>query len=147
MYKISLSRFIDSQWIVKVIKGIDSTISSDEPNDSTRIFSRFCLEQNKWLEVEAGWIISINTFIHSRSSLENHIYIPDQNWEKSMPVFRPKRRKKKKTYPLGRHITVCCNLQCCCGFLMLPPIMTPAERVTRSGRPGNPPRRVTPPIM
>ena len=47
-------------------------------------------------------IETINTFIYSHSSLENHIPIPDQKWTKCIPVFRPKRRKKP--YPMGRHI-------------------------------------------
>ena len=39
-------------------------------------------------------IETINTFIHSRSSLENHILDSRPNWAKCIPIFRPKRRKK-----------------------------------------------------
>ena len=46
-------------------------------------------------------IETINTFIHSRSSLENHTDSRPK-WTKSIPVFRPKRRKNQAG--LGRHI-------------------------------------------
>ena len=44
----------------------------------------------------------INTFIHSRSSLENQ---PDSRpkWAKSIPVFRPK-RPKNPTLGVGTHL-------------------------------------------
>ena len=46
----------------------------------------------------------INTFIHSRSSLENQ---PDSwpKWAKSIPVFRPK-RPKNPTLGVGERTTI-----------------------------------------
>ena len=50
-------------------------------------------------------IETINTLIHSRSSLENHIPFSRPKWTKSIPS-RFQTKTPQKPNPLGRHIPI-----------------------------------------